>query len=183
MASISVPCPKCSLPSLPTSRTAPSMLLPGSARFPSSQAFSQRKPLVLKAQAQKVAVESLNSSPLSSTKSEVPVSTGDNAEVVEKSASQPAISESTISAFMAEVADLVKLVDSRDITELQLKQKDCELIIRKKEALPQPPPAPYLMMQPPPQATISSQHPSPSGPPPSAPAPAPALPPPAKASS
>lgn len=41
-----------------------------------------------------------------------------------------------------------RLVDSRDIVELQLKQLDCELVIRKKEALPQPPaPTPYVMMQ------------------------------------
>ena len=31
-----------------------------------------------------------------------------------------------------------RLVDSRDIMELQLKQLDCEVIIRKKEALEQP---------------------------------------------
>lgn len=35
---------------------------------------------------------------------------------------------------------MARLVDSRDIVELQLKQSDCELMIRKKEAL-QPPPA------------------------------------------
>lgn len=50
----------------------------------------------------------MNSSPKSSTKPETPLSTGDNAEGVEKSAGQAAVSESTISAFMAEVADLVK---------------------------------------------------------------------------
>lgn len=33
-----------------------------------------------------------------------------------------------------------RLVDSRDIVELQLKQPDCEVMIRKKEAF-QPPPA------------------------------------------
>ena len=33
-----------------------------------------------------------------------------------------------------------RLVDSRDIMELQLKQLDCEVLIRKREALPQPPP-------------------------------------------
>ncbi|KAH7652386.1 acetyl-CoA carboxylase biotin carboxyl carrier protein [Dioscorea alata] len=183
MASISVPCPKCSTPSLSTSKPAAPLLLPGSVRFPSTQGFNQGRSLVLKAQAQK-AVESMNSSPKSSTNPETPLSTGDNAEGVEKSAGQAAVSESTISAFMAEVADLVKLVDSRDITELQLKQNDCELIIRKKEALPQPPPSPYLMMQPPPQASIPSQPPLPQSPPgPTPSAPAPALPPPAKTSS
>lgn len=39
-----------------------------------------------------------------------------------------------------------RLVDSRDIVELQLKQYDCELLIRKKEALPQPPPPPPAPM-------------------------------------
>ncbi|CAI9090861.1 OLC1v1025730C1 [Oldenlandia corymbosa var. corymbosa] len=39
-----------------------------------------------------------------------------------------------------------RLVDSRDIVELQLKQLDCELLIRKKEALAPPPsPAPIMM--------------------------------------
>lgn len=69
-----------------------------------------------------------------------------------------------------------RLVDSRDIVELQLKQLDCELVIRKKEALPQPPqsPAQYVMMQPPNQQSFA-----PSMPPPSAPAtasPAPSTP-------
>ncbi|KAG2696885.1 hypothetical protein I3843_07G080000 [Carya illinoinensis] len=48
--------------------------------------------------------------------------------------------EESISEFIAQVSSLVKLVDSRDIVELQLKQLDCEVLIRKKEALPQPPP-------------------------------------------
>jgi len=39
-----------------------------------------------------------------------------------------------------------RLVDTRDIVELELKQKDYELIIRKKEALP-PPPAPQHSTQ------------------------------------
>lgn len=49
---------------------------------------------------------------------------------------------------MTVVCVCCRLVDSRDIIELQLKQLDCELIIRKKEALPQPPPAPVVVMQP-----------------------------------
>ncbi|TKY65112.1 Biotin carboxyl carrier protein of acetyl-CoA carboxylase 2 [Spatholobus suberectus] len=95
---------------------------------------------------------------------------------------------SSISAFMNQVSDLVKLVDSRDIVELQLKQADCELMIRKKEAL-QPPPATFVapVSQPFPYPT----HPLPAAAPPvatSAPASpppskaAPALPPPGKAS-
>ncbi|ESQ41526.1 hypothetical protein EUTSA_v10014486mg [Eutrema salsugineum] len=61
-----------------------------------------------------------------------------------------------ISDFMAKVSGLLKLVDSRDIVELELKQLDCEIVIRKKEALQQPaPPAPvYHSMPPPPMAGL-----------------------------
>ncbi|BBN11019.1 acetyl-CoA carboxylase biotin carboxyl carrier protein [Marchantia polymorpha subsp. ruderalis] len=48
----------------------------------------------------------------------------------------------SISSFMADVTNLVRLVDSRDIIELEMKHKDYELVIRKKEALPPPPPPP-----------------------------------------
>ncbi|XP_061987691.1 biotin carboxyl carrier protein of acetyl-CoA carboxylase 1, chloroplastic isoform X2 [Populus nigra] len=59
--------------------------------------------------------------------------------------------EESISEFISQVSSLVKLVDSRDIVELQLKQLDCELLIRKKEALPLPPShSPVVMMHPPP---------------------------------
>lgn len=44
-----------------------------------------------------------------------------------------------------------RLVDSRDIVELKLKQLNCEVTIRKKEALPQPEYAP------PPAVTYSPQ--------------------------
>ncbi|XP_077211414.1 biotin carboxyl carrier protein of acetyl-CoA carboxylase, chloroplastic-like isoform X1 [Tasmannia lanceolata] len=92
------------------------------------------------------------------TKLEVPSSDGKDVHPANEPDLQAAVSDGSISAFMAEVADLVKLVDSRDIMELQLKQKDCELIIRKKEALPQPPAAPVYMIQPPPaQAMLPSQ--------------------------
>lgn len=91
--------------------------------------------------------------------------------------------EATISSVMADVANLVKLVDSRDIVELELKHLDYELVIRKKEALP-PPPAPPSF--PPPQVIAQSPYPAYAHPPPpaaaaSAPAapPAQALPPPA----
>jgi len=81
-----------------------------------------------------------------------------------------------------------RLVDSRDITELQLKQSDCELVIRKKEALQQSAPAAAILaMQPPyPHATFPAPLPA-AAPAPAAaipsPSPAPALPSPAKASS
>ncbi|KAF5201874.1 Biotin carboxyl carrier protein of acetyl-coa carboxylase protein [Thalictrum thalictroides] len=81
------------------------------------------------------------------------------------------VSEASISEFMAQVSSLIKLVDSRDVVELQLKQSDCELVIRKKEALPQPPPPPNhgVMMHSPPPAPVAQ----PSLPPATAPAPAP----------
>ncbi|KAJ0643579.1 putative acetyl-CoA carboxylase [Helianthus annuus] len=84
---------------------------------------------------------------------------------------------------MNQVAELVQLVDSRDIMELELKQQSCEVVIRKKEALPQPPASPMVMMQSPqPQAIYQSLPPPPqsapasSGPAPSASASAPAAP-------
>ncbi|OMO85899.1 Biotin/lipoyl attachment [Corchorus olitorius] len=94
-----------------------------------------------------------------------------------------------ISAFMEQVSDLVKLVDSRDITELQLKQSDCEIIIRKKEALQPPEPAspivmphymapPAMFQTPPPAAPAAAPAPAPLA----LPAPSPSSPPPAKAS-
>ncbi|XP_058009428.1 biotin carboxyl carrier protein of acetyl-CoA carboxylase 2, chloroplastic isoform X1 [Hevea brasiliensis] len=120
---------------------------------------------VTKAQAQLNEVifeKSSNSTPVLDTNSKVPSS---------EKKDEPAenIPEaSSISAFMTQVSDLVKLVDSRDITELQLKQLDCELIIRKKEALQQPPtPAPVISMQP------HYQHAPLPSPPPAAPASAP----------
>ena len=63
---------------------------------------------------------------------------------------------------------LLRLVDSRDIVELELKQLDCEIVIRKKEALPQQPaPVYHSMMPPPPMAGL----PMPPSPPVSPPAP------------
>lgn len=73
-----------------------------------------------------------------------------------------------------------RLVDSRDISELQLKQLDCELLIRKKEALPHPPvAAPSFVMQhlpPPPPAAVPTLAPAAAGPVPSPSAPAPTAP-------
>ncbi|XP_078435259.1 biotin carboxyl carrier protein of acetyl-CoA carboxylase 1, chloroplastic-like [Wolffia australiana] len=66
------------------------------------------------------------------------------------------MSEEAVSAFLNQVASLIKLVDSRDVVELQLKQQDCELVIRKKEALPAPPPSPVVMMQP--QGVLQQQY-------------------------
>ncbi|XP_057993442.1 biotin carboxyl carrier protein of acetyl-CoA carboxylase 2, chloroplastic isoform X1 [Hevea brasiliensis] len=109
-----------------------------------------------------VAKKPSNSAPVLDTNSEVPSSE----EKDEPAENIPGAS--SILAFMAQVSDLVKLVDSRDITELQLKQLDCELIIRKQEALQLPPPTvPVIAMQP------HYQQAAPASPPPAAPASAP----------
>uniref|UniRef100_A0A5B7CBH1 Biotin carboxyl carrier protein of acetyl-CoA carboxylase n=1 Tax=Davidia involucrata TaxID=16924 RepID=A0A5B7CBH1_DAVIN len=187
MASFSVPCPKTTAISVSKSKTA---LLAGSStdqstflRFQGSRR-NQSNVLKVCAQLNEVAIEkSSNSAPVPETKSEEPA---------KKSASQNIIPDaSSISAFMTQVADLVELVDSRDIMELQLKQLDCELIIRKKEALPQSPVAPVVMVPPPsPQAMVPFQLPPPqvtapasAGPIPSPPVSVPAPPSPAKPTS
>ncbi|KAK4487935.1 hypothetical protein RD792_003673 [Penstemon davidsonii] len=66
-------------------------------------------------------------------------------------------SEVSLSDFISQVSNLVKLVDSKDIMELQLKQLDCEILISKREALPPPPSAPVSYYQ---------SQPQPVGPPP-----------------
>lgn len=73
-----------------------------------------------------------------------------------------------------------RLVDSRDIAELQVKQLDCEILIRKKGALPpaapvasMPPPLTHVMLpSPPPPAATASASPPPSAPVSTSPAPA-----------
>ncbi|XP_022744355.1 biotin carboxyl carrier protein of acetyl-CoA carboxylase 1, chloroplastic-like isoform X1 [Durio zibethinus] len=89
--------------------------------------------------------------------------------------SAPALpTEESISEFLNQVSSLVKLVDSRDIVELQLKQLDRELIIRKKEALPQSPSAaPVAMMQSPSLPPVMPPIPTAPAPAPYAPTPAP----------
>ncbi|CAD5189837.1 unnamed protein product, partial [Musa acuminata subsp. malaccensis] len=200
MASISVPCPKCSVTArygawsrnwIRKSTPPDSFLKPapepsslsGSAWVLSSKVPSRRHFPILKAHFQEVAVvSSSNSSSLVSTKSESTPIKGEDSSMVEESANEDAVTDTTISAFMAEVSNLVKLVDSKDITELHLKTEACDLLIRKKEALPQPPvaSAPVIMQYPqtmlPPQP---SAHVFPSAQSnPVAASPAPALPPP-----
>ncbi|XP_041007784.1 biotin carboxyl carrier protein of acetyl-CoA carboxylase 2, chloroplastic-like [Juglans microcarpa x Juglans regia] len=128
------------------------------------------------------AEKSSNSAPVLSTKYGAPSSEGkvDSSHPVRDTVPN----ESSISAFMAQVSDLIKLVGSRDIAELQLKQLGCEILIRKKEALQQAapvasmtPPLTHVMLPSPlPPATAAA---SASANPPSASAPA--LPAPAKA--
>ncbi|KNA11791.1 hypothetical protein SOVF_131880 [Spinacia oleracea] len=98
-----------------------------------------------------------------------------------ESAPTPLASEESISEFIAQVAGLIKLVDSRDIVELQMKQHDCELLIRKKEAISQLQAPPVYMMQAPSASTappqlsppISAAAPAPASQAPAAPAPKP----------
>ncbi|KAF6165156.1 hypothetical protein GIB67_000740 [Kingdonia uniflora] len=123
---------------------------------PQGPTGNQRSIWKVQAQLNEVSIEgSSNSTAAPQDKFEIPL----KEEPAEISTAESTVSDAlSISVFMTQVSDLVKLVDSRDIMELQLKQFDCELTIRKKEALPQPPPVPpVVMMQPPPQAMHSSQ--------------------------
>eukprot|EP01018_Ginkgo_biloba_P037349 Gb_13172 [translate_table: standard] len=118
------------------------------------------RPTLWKSPVNEVAVDgSSNAAAVSAPNLEVSSSGENEAKPNEESASPPTVKESSISAFMGEVANLVKLVDSRDIMELQLKQQDCEILIRKKEALPQPP-------SPPPPVMVHSPYPAYAPPPP-----------------
>ncbi|KAL5769644.1 hypothetical protein ACOSP7_013798 [Xanthoceras sorbifolium] len=122
----------------------------------------------------KVAVDgSSNDATMSPNKSELPSVEAKDAKMSNEPSPAASATEESISAFISQVASLVKLVDSRDIVELQLKQLDCELLIRKKEALPQPPspPPPMVMMHSPsPQSVMPPASPAPA-PAPSAPTP------------
>ncbi|CAL1392292.1 unnamed protein product [Linum trigynum] len=198
MASISVPCPKTTVAAsaaagFPSSQAAPlesnriafpraskpaSSLSLGST-FSALQRPGRRESLVSKVQAKVTAKESLNNTPLVDTKSDDTAQSNGKALTTE-----PRIPDvASISEFMAQVSHLVKLVDSRDIVELKLKQLDCEIEIRKKEALPQPPvPAasPFMMMQSPyPQAMPQQPAAAPSAPAAASASSVPALPPPA----
>ncbi|XP_011072843.1 biotin carboxyl carrier protein of acetyl-CoA carboxylase 2, chloroplastic isoform X3 [Sesamum indicum] len=166
MASFSVPCPKVS-PTLVASSQSTQKLQP-IASFPRSDSRSNRA-LATVAQFQqgcsrrqsdvfKVAVEKIsNATPALET---VPMNKSENQHEIPD--------ESSILTFMTQVKDLVKLVDSKDIAELELKQMDCELIIRKKEALSQPSIAAHYSTPPPTHQALLP----PQLPPASAPAPA-----------
>ncbi|XP_002988286.2 biotin carboxyl carrier protein of acetyl-CoA carboxylase 2, chloroplastic isoform X1 [Selaginella moellendorffii] len=54
---------------------------------------------------------------------------------------EPPLAAADVKSFLADVSSLVKLVDSKDIVELELKHKDYEIVIRKAEALAPPPAA------------------------------------------
>ncbi|XP_060958010.1 biotin carboxyl carrier protein of acetyl-CoA carboxylase 2, chloroplastic isoform X1 [Cannabis sativa] len=144
------------------------------------QSQNSKQPAIWKVHAQlnKVAVAS-NSIPVPPPKSAIESPEEKDESLEENTAHNSVPDPSSIAAFMAQVSDLVKLVDSRDIMELELKQLDCELLIRKKEAIqqPAPPAAPMqthypqgmYLSAPPPQAPTSYA--PPASPPPSAPAP------------
>ncbi|CAM8987599.1 unnamed protein product [Rhodiola kirilowii] len=187
MASFSVPCPKCpSTTSLSSSPFSANRLNnPSIVSFPKGslhapphpnlsgflrQTVRQTSVSKLRAQLGEAVKDSSNSIP----KPEASLKSQPAPTVVPDAAS--------INAFMTQVSDLVKLVDSRDIVELELKQQDCELLIRKKEAIPLPP-APFAAAQP--SYYAAPPPPQPQAPAAAAPAPsssAPALPAPAKAS-
>ncbi|XWS40975.1 hypothetical protein CRYUN_Cryun17cG0041400 [Craigia yunnanensis] len=208
-SSISVPCPKISsfaktkqqsqtqkislaLPQSSKSSSKSCLSFGSSVRVPAfsgCQWHNGRKTTVFKGHAQlnEVAAEkSSNSVLVVETKPKAALPEEDD----KKSAENAIPDAAAITAFMAQVSDLVKLVDSRDITELQLKQSDCELVIRKKEALQSPEPVspifmpqymPHAMFQtPPPAAPIAASAPAPASPALPAPAPAPSSLPPAK---
>lgn len=208
MASIWIPCPKISwvapvgstggqqpqqqkqmLSFQNSSNPNPSLSFASSAPFSGFQCSIKKQSAVWKVQAKVndvIAKKPLNSTAAVDTGSEV-ASSEEKVESAEKKIPDA----SAISAFMTQVSDLVKLVDSRDIMELQMKQSDCELIIRKKEALQPPecivnmPPTMPHMMYPtaPPAAPAAAPTPAPAPASPASSVPVPALPPPAKKSS
>lgn len=132
--------------------------------------------VAVKAQLNKVALGGSNNAPATpQVNSGSPAQETKNVEPPRESSPTLSASEESISEFMSQVASLVKLVDSRDIVELQLKQLDCEILIRK-EATTQsqshsPPP---VIMQSPPQSSPAPLSSSPT-PVPALPAPVPSV--------
>ncbi|CAJ1947074.1 unnamed protein product [Sphenostylis stenocarpa] len=197
MASFSVPCPKCPSTSSP-SLGLKSQQVPFqnglsfkphlsfrslSAESASSriQCPSRKQFSVLKA----AKVENANSNSAPVTVDGPNVASSKEKEVLNGKLSSGTIADETsATAFMSQVSDLIKLVDSRDIVELQLKQSDCELTIRKKEAL-QPPPVVVPASPPPMHYATFPPPPAPAAAPTSSSPPkqVPALPSPGKASS
>ncbi|KAH7522851.1 hypothetical protein JRO89_XSUnG0096000 [Xanthoceras sorbifolium] len=172
MVSISVPCPKISLVA-PAGSTRVQQHHPQQMRMISLRAAPNPNPSLSSASSsgflcpskkqsalwkvhakvnEVTAEKPSNCAPVVDTESKVASSNG---KVVSAESTIP--DASSISAFMSQVSDLVKLVDSRDIMELQMKQMDCELLIRKKEALQQP--APVIQMPPSMHPAIQSSHP------------------------
>ncbi|XP_057767873.1 biotin carboxyl carrier protein of acetyl-CoA carboxylase 2, chloroplastic-like isoform X2 [Salvia miltiorrhiza] len=169
MASFSVPCPKVSplLPassqpaqrrhcvaSFPRSDSRSTPALTTTTQFQQGCSRSQSDAFKVCAQLSQVVVEKVsNATP---ALERVPILESEKPDEVPDA--------SSVSTFMNQVSDLVKLVDSKDIVELQLKQLDCEILIRKKEALPQPSiPAPVYFTPPPTyQSELSPSTPAPA---------------------
>nr|AJQ20619.1 Biotin Carboxyl Carrier Protein [Salvia miltiorrhiza] len=131
-------------------------------RFSSKSLQSGWNCSLVKAQLNKVSVDG-SVKAAASTSSQSEISAGAKDVVSEEPKQTVLASEESISEFVSQVASLVKLVDSKDIVELQLKQLDCEVLIRKKEALPPPPSPPmtYYQSQPQPAALPQVSAPSP----------------------
>ncbi|CAL9230393.1 unnamed protein product [Arabidopsis halleri] len=158
MASLSVPCAKIcalnrrvgTLPGISTQRSQPQ---PNGISFPSHVSQNQSTFWRLRATTNEVVS---NSTPMTNG--------GYMNGKVKTNDPEPA----ELSEFMAKVSGLLKLVDSKDIVELELKQLDCEIVIRKKEALQQAvPPAPVYHSMPPPMTDLSMPPAQPVAPPPS----------------
>nr|AAG44776.1 biotin carboxyl carrier protein subunit [Glycine max] len=159
MASFTIPCPKCvvvpfahlGLNSQTQQRNALGLkksLSFGSLSSDSApngiQCLNKKQSSVWKLQAQpKEAVTVENSAPVQVNGPKIAPPEEKDDHNGKPSGPSTSADASSISAFMNQVSDLVKLVDSKDIMELQLKQANCELVIRKKEAL-LPPPATFV---------------------------------------
>ncbi|XP_073040222.1 biotin carboxyl carrier protein of acetyl-CoA carboxylase 1, chloroplastic [Primulina eburnea] len=129
---------------------------------------------VVRAQSNEVAVdESSKGASSNPVKPEVSPVEAKDVKLSKEAPSASLASEESISEFMNQVSNLVKLVDSKDIMELRLKQLDCELLIRKKEALAPPPSSPVTYIQSLPQPSAPLPVPASASPSP-APVPAPA---------
>lgn len=159
MASFGVPCPKIS--PLPAASLQPSAAdgLPRITLFSRSDTRS-RLPRLQQARSQSLSdsfkvCAQLNAVAVEKSSNSIPAA---EALSIKESGEKIEVQEaSSLSVFMSQVSDLVKLVDSRDIVELQLKQMDCELLVRKKEALPQPSIGAPIFTPPPYQAMIPPQ--------------------------
>ncbi|KAI9082886.1 hypothetical protein K1719_035216 [Acacia pycnantha] len=197
MASFTVPCPKCVSPlhlglgsqnlqrrrqimSLQNGLSLkPCQSLPASFADPAlfgSRSLNRKQFSSLRLQAQPneaTAIKgSSNSAPILNAGSEA--ASPQDKDDGKLSGPGTSVDAASVSEFMNQVSSLVKLVDSRDIVELQLKQSDYELLIRKKEAL-QPPPTTAAATAPPPFPYPTLHYPPP------VPAPAPPSPPVSKA--
>ncbi|XP_030452149.1 biotin carboxyl carrier protein of acetyl-CoA carboxylase 2, chloroplastic-like [Syzygium oleosum] len=167
MASHAVPCPK----SASVARSGTSPQTPrqnvGKISFPLYSfgfQWPNRKRLTalkVKAKLNEVTAEKSSNSGLDA-KSGATISKESNGSAAKLGSEKIVPDASSISAFMSQVSNLVKLVDAKDIMELQLKQMDCEITIRKKEAIQQPlaaasvaaqpTPVSHAMFSPPPSA-------------------------------